>query len=314
MSSKNIQFQIFSDIHIEYFPNNSFPMLIPYCDYLILAGDIGFIEDESYKDFFDYISCRWKKVYYVLGNHELYSNNICVYELENKYIDFFKQYDNVKLLHKTMDYIDIDGEKIYLIGAIGWSQACEESKKIVNCFNHLHYFDYKDECLKQVPIEIYNKWNKDNLFYIFAYLRNIVSNIQIKNINRKKNRNENNKHKQKVIIITHYPITQKNTFHPKYSHEPQYMRDIFANNINFLDYLSQEELELLDIVCISGHTHLSHNFRDNNFFHKINNDYIKNRENKRETSIQFISNQMGYKREFNKNESQFNNIGLYNLF
>jgi hypothetical protein len=49
---KLFKFQLFSDIHLEYY--KSFPIIPKIEKYLILAGDIGKIDTNNYKSFFDY--------------------------------------------------------------------------------------------------------------------------------------------------------------------------------------------------------------------------------------------------------------------
>ena len=68
-------FQLFSDIHLELLKSSKFPKIKPLTDYLFLAGDIGKINTPNYEPFFDYCSENWKKVFYVLGNHEFYNSN-----------------------------------------------------------------------------------------------------------------------------------------------------------------------------------------------------------------------------------------------
>lgn len=100
-----IFFQVISDIHLEYY--NSFPRIIPTSNYLCLAGDIGTISnkyDKKIEKFLSYCSIHWKKVFYVLGNHEFYQNSkfidkkINYEDLENKYISICNKFNNVYLI------------------------------------------------------------------------------------------------------------------------------------------------------------------------------------------------------------------------
>ena len=92
-------FQLFSDIHLELLKSSKFPKIKPLTDYLFLAGDIGKINTPNYELFFDYCSQNWKKVFYVLGNHEFYNSN--------KDLKTLKKQKQKQLL--------IDAEKIYNI-------------------------------------------------------------------------------------------------------------------------------------------------------------------------------------------------------
>ena len=51
--------------------------------------------------------------------------------------------------------------------------------------------------------------------------------------------------------------------------------------------------ETTTLICISGHTHYSH-------------DYIRN-------NVRYISNQLGYYNEATNNDTLFNDDGLYEL-
>ena len=45
-----------------------YPHIKPLCKYLILAGDIGSIDDKQLFPFLDYCSKNWEKIFYILGN------------------------------------------------------------------------------------------------------------------------------------------------------------------------------------------------------------------------------------------------------
>ena len=73
-----MKFQVFSDIHLEFFEKNSkdtIPYIEPLEDYLFLVGDIGKLHIPNYKIFFDYCSNNWKLTFYILGNHEFYHSS-----------------------------------------------------------------------------------------------------------------------------------------------------------------------------------------------------------------------------------------------
>jgi len=94
-----ITFQLYSDIHTEFFKKH--PKLPPHADYLFLAGDIGKIGKVNFKPFFDYCSANWKHTFYVLGNHEYYNSNKTYDVLKEIYQKFFDMYDNVHLLDNS---------------------------------------------------------------------------------------------------------------------------------------------------------------------------------------------------------------------
>lgn len=71
--------QYISDIHLEFHDRQnkgaiSPEMFVkPVAPYLVLAGDIGIPELESYKVFLHWCSQKWKQVFLVAGNHEFYN-------------------------------------------------------------------------------------------------------------------------------------------------------------------------------------------------------------------------------------------------
>ena len=72
-----MKIQFASDLHLEFSDNSRFLKehpLVPVGDIAILAGDIGYLDDENYSKhpFWDWISDNFKQTFVVIGNHELY--------------------------------------------------------------------------------------------------------------------------------------------------------------------------------------------------------------------------------------------------
>lgn len=72
-----MKIQYASDLHLEFRENSRFLKenpLIPAGDILILAGDIGYLNDDNYSKhpFWDWVSDNFSQTYVVIGNHELY--------------------------------------------------------------------------------------------------------------------------------------------------------------------------------------------------------------------------------------------------
>jgi hypothetical protein len=72
-----MKIQYASDLHLEFSANSNFLKshpLIPTGDILVLAGDIGYLNDDNYSKhpFWDLISENYQQVIVVVGNHELY--------------------------------------------------------------------------------------------------------------------------------------------------------------------------------------------------------------------------------------------------
>lgn len=251
--------QVYSDIHLEFY--KTFPKIERKAKYLILAGDIGRLCDTNYKEFIDYCSKTWEKTIVILGNHEFYHNKKTYEQLLKSYILFFSQYDNIELLEKDKTMLE-DWE---VIGLTMWSNILPKYSHLLNCVDKIKTTIYKNENKRKQGIG-YEKLNELH-YKSKEWLYN--------NYNKTK----------KTIIITHHPITHKNISQPMYEHEPIERKQAFATNLHF----TNEKI----LVCISGHTHFSHDFIDNN--------------------IRYISNQMGYKEEMITNITKFNESGQFHL-
>lgn len=123
-----IKFQYFSDLHLERYL--SIPKIEQVADNLILAGDIGHPNTEIYNEFFYSCSKKYKKIYVVLGNHEINWMN----KNKIKFKDFPEK--NIQLLNN--DYV-ITEEKILLAGSILWTSEVNknENMKSINFFKNI---------------------------------------------------------------------------------------------------------------------------------------------------------------------------------
>ena len=72
-----MRIQYASDLHLEFSENSRYLKqnpLKPVGDILILAGDIGYLNDDNYSKhpFWDWVSDNYRQVIVAVGNHELY--------------------------------------------------------------------------------------------------------------------------------------------------------------------------------------------------------------------------------------------------
>ena len=107
--------QIFSDLHISI--NTKIPNITPTADYLILAGDTGKLDDENFRKFIKYVNSKWKKVIYILGNHEAYHKKYTIYELIKLYRAFFKKFKNIVFLENETYEL----EDYLIVGSTLWT-------------------------------------------------------------------------------------------------------------------------------------------------------------------------------------------------
>jgi len=108
-----MKIQLLSDVHLEY---QDFIPPYPSADYLFLAGDIGKYYMKNYLIFLSYVNDNWKRVYYVLGNHEYYVKKSMnrVEEIYKKLID---SYPNITLMLKDEEVL----EDFNIYGCTLWS-------------------------------------------------------------------------------------------------------------------------------------------------------------------------------------------------
>jgi len=224
-----MKFQLISDIHLEFI--NYFPIIPPNAPYLFLAGDIGKIGLPNFRYFFDYCSQNWKKVFYVLGNHEYYHNHKTHSVLLREYKEFCNQYTNVFLLNNEGTELEENGLKYFIYGSTLWSNPSKEDG-----INDFYQIKAKNAKNWNVPI---------NLEQFKELHHEAICKL------------EENLGKENMIIMTHFPpvrrIGKNTTSHPKYEGELQ--ETYFANQLDKKMYKDVK-------IWISGHTHYSYDFVD----------------------------------------------------
>jgi predicted phosphohydrolase len=222
-------FQLFSDIHLEF--NKTYPKITPLSDYLFLAGDIGIITYDNFEYFFDYCSKNWKKVFYVLGNHEYYNKK--TYNIMNeKYKYFFEKYDNIYLLDNS--YYELD--EIVIIGSTLWSEITDTFD--LNDFTKIHEYDETKKRKYGLSKDTFNKLHSESVDFLIETI---------------------NKFDKKIIIMTHFPPIREMTSDPKYEDQSENIKNYFASDI-----LLDTKINKKNIICwIFGHTHYSTDFKLN---------------------------------------------------
>lgn len=265
--NKCFKFQLFSDIHMEYF--KTFPKIEPFTDYLFLAGDIGKISHPNFKPFFDYCSSKWKKTFYVLGNHEYYSSGNTHKKLNESYKDFFNLYSNVHLLDDSYYDLKDDNISYRIYGSTLWSE-----NNLTDGLNDFNMIKMKNEKNWTVPINIlyYNELYTNSVTKLFEMIKtHKFDDIAPKDL----------------IIITHFPPVRKTNQHDNYTSHPMYQNQTDAINKYFANDFTEEYLKKWNLtetelysnikIWMSGHTHYSYDF-----------NYC----------TRFLSNQFGYQSEF----------------
>lgn len=104
-------FQYISDAHLE--NCRDYPRLTQTARYLFLVGDIGHISSSVWQEFIRYLHEQtqqqqgssdsqnvmgWNRIFYVLGNHEYYSNSKTMSVLKKAYQDFLSEFPGLLYL------------------------------------------------------------------------------------------------------------------------------------------------------------------------------------------------------------------------
>lgn len=225
-------FQVLSDLHLEV--NRQYQSYeVPACaPHLILAGDIGRLCDyEDYRDFLQMQTDRFRLVFLVLGNHEIYSQS---YESALESARFLAQEDcfegRLILLHHSR--YDMPDSPVTILGCPLWSHIPKEQRGIVASTIQ----DFKQ--IEGWSIEEHNQAHESDL----AWLLREIDSVQV--ANRDKPVDE----RRTILVVTHHAPSVQKTSHPQYQYSP--WRSAFAT-----DVLSRIP-ELNNVKAwIFGHTH-----------------------------------------------------------
>lgn len=140
------QFQIVSDLHIEYNTNevpNPLTLITPSADILILAGDIGsFYKYDQLKTFLVNLCRHFKVVIYVPGNHEYYIMKGYPHqkmnELLQKFVQMEESINNLYVLNRSSIQID----DVCIVGCTLWSKPEVSVPKFIVRIHGLNTISY----------------------------------------------------------------------------------------------------------------------------------------------------------------------------
>lgn len=251
-----MRFQLLSDCHLECYKR--IPNVAPLTDLLILAGDIGQLHKQTFKDFIDYASQNWKKTIFVAGNHEYYSSKHVYDKLHQEYVNFFEGYENVDFLEKQ----ETEYEGYRIMGLTMWCPLIGLKK--INCTKQIKTYVGSGPDKRKAGIGMAGI-NEMHASSVEWFMQNYNPDIP-------------------TILVTHYPITNDLRAQP-----PMYWKDGnegFACNITLPPITKP-------LVCVSGHTHQSHDFMIG--------------------GARFISNQCGYPDEARSGATHFTPNCLFDV-
>ncbi|MDR2914297.1 MAG: metallophosphoesterase [Tannerella sp.] len=141
-----MKIQYASDLHLEFSDNYSYLKRNPLKlvgDILVLAGDIGYLNDDNYRNhpFWDWASENYEQVIVAVGNHELYK----YYYLANMPQGLVCTVrDNVKYYYNAVVRIDsID----FIVSTLWAKIRLEDAYSIENGVTDFHRILYEKELL-----------------------------------------------------------------------------------------------------------------------------------------------------------------------
>ncbi|PSN60067.1 ser/Thr protein phosphatase-like protein superfamily [Corynespora cassiicola Philippines] len=203
--SSRTTFQIMSDLHLEVGQQYSTFNIDTFADYLILAGDVGRLVDyESLLGFLKTQTDQFKRVFYVLGNHEFYGGT---YDAGLQTAARLEKEPSLNgrlvLLHRTRH--EVPESNISILGCTLWSSIHSSAAEIVRS----KVKDHRN--IQNWTIEQHNA----NFAFDEEWLRNEVEAI----------RNENSemddpKTTRAILVITHHAPSVEGTSSPRHSNNP----------------------------------------------------------------------------------------------
>lgn len=165
--------------------------------YLALVGDIGNLTNNNLERFFSKIAGKYKKIYYVPGNHEFWHKTKCYHEIEHELKKMCNYHDIIYMNNKKVHINDYQ-----IIGTTLWSNVTDTN----NLSGDYKNINYQGE---KITPEITNEFNKNSIKFISENLNN-----------------------DKSIILSHHAPLFKNCL--KYEHIYDLKNQNYCNNLKYL--------------------------------------------------------------------------------
>ena len=132
-----LKLQIASDIHREFKHNPPVPDI--GADVLVLAGDIGYANDETIEWIRDELAGRYEAILYVPGNHEFYDLD---YHDANAHMAEMAMYGEYEWMNNKA--VEVGGQRF--VGTPLWANFCHEGRAMFQAgaaINDFHKIRYK---------------------------------------------------------------------------------------------------------------------------------------------------------------------------
>jgi len=245
-----IEFQIVSDLHIEY-KNNDIPnpldYITPSADILILAGDIGSLyKINQLKSFLQLLCPLFKATIYIPGNHEYYlqdSFDPIPFEVLSKRLYDLENIPSLYILNQSSIIIN----DICITGCTLWTKPLINLPKFIVKIPDINTYAY--HILHNNDLE---------------YIENMIQFCKSKNL--------------KLLVVTHHCPTEevlKNFKKDKY-------RSLYVTD---LDYLLNDK-NVHTWVC--GHLHHNFDFNTKNGTRVVGNQRGKPKDQINDFQLDFV--------------------------
>ena len=237
-----MQFQILSDLHLEVGQQYSTFQIPVEAGSLILAGDIGRLQDyQPYLQFL-HVQCQnFQHVFLILGNHEFYGITRAEgLQLAAKLSEESVMHGRLVVLGRNR--FDFSGENISLLGCTLHSHISQESRGIVrskvNDFSRILDWTVEDH---NASHEKDLRWLQDEISSIRSQERNDGKGSGIK--------------RKKIVVVTHHAPIKKSSSRPEHENNP--WSDAFATELLGPDTTEVPNLLLGVDWFVFGHTHFT---------------------------------------------------------
>ena len=208
--------------------------------YLILAGDIGrLVDHEGMSQFLRRQTAAFDKVFFVLGNHELYGLS---YDegLQRAWELAASVGEKLILLQQGHHIIRESGRQVHVLGCTLWSYIPEEKKGEVAA----RVQDFSN--IIGWSVDSHNRHHEEDLAWLKKRLSALTEEAKI------------NEEQVEVVVVTHHAPCVKGTSNPQHVGNP--WTCAFATDV--LDGWGRDTAWLSRVRCwVFGHTHYTSEVR-----------------------------------------------------
>uniref|UniRef100_A0A060TD13 ARAD1D44022p n=1 Tax=Blastobotrys adeninivorans TaxID=409370 RepID=A0A060TD13_BLAAD len=222
----DMKFQYLSDLHLEVVPSYEKYEIYPRAPYLILAGDIGQLCDPGLRLFLRTQCQQFERVFYVLGNHELYTLS------HEQALEICSDLESDVLMDKRLSILyrkRVEVDNVVILGCTLYSNLDlsrhNDSLTLLSDFTRINNWSVESH-LKAHRAD--SDWLKDQLLL----------------------ESQRQGSPRKVLVITHFAPTFVNSSDPAKRNEK--LDSYFATEL-----LSASAWQGIDLVnaWVYGHTH-----------------------------------------------------------